>query len=71
MHLKTYKIPVNVDQHGQDLFYSMIGSASPTGNHHKNLKNKITLEIDQDPILYGDVYFKIMNKGSLGSKLIC
>lgn len=35
------------------------------------LQKQITIQIDQDPILFGDVYFRLMNKGQLGNKKIC
>lgn len=36
-----------------------------------SLQKQITIQIDQDPILFGDVYFRLMNKGQLGNKKIC
>ena len=32
---------------------------------------KIVINVDNDPLLTGDVYFKLMHKGSLKNKLIC
>jgi len=32
---------------------------------------KIVLEIDSDPILVGDIYFRLIHRGNLGNKLIC
>jgi len=33
--------------------------------------NKITIEVDKDPLLCGDIYFRLMHKGSIKNKLIC
>lgn len=32
---------------------------------------KIVIKVDNDPLLCGDIYFRLMHKGSLKSKLIC
>lgn len=42
---------------------------------YKNFGNykqqKIVIEIDKDPLLVGDIYFKLMHRGQLKNKLIC
>lgn len=33
--------------------------------------SKITIDIDQDPLLCGDIYFRLLHKGSIKNKMIC
>lgn len=37
----------------------------------KKQNQKITINVDNDPLLCGDIYFRLMHKGSLKNKLIC
>ena len=32
---------------------------------------KMIIDIDKDPLLCGDIYFKILHKGSLKNSMIC
>lgn len=44
-------------------------STSSTQSASKNL-TKITIEVDQDPLLCGDIYFRLLHKGQFNPKLI-
>ena len=53
------------NKHSQNLKHYKVSSTQV------HLPKKIIIDIDKDPLLCGDIYFKIMHKGSLKNKLIC
>jgi phosphatidylinositol-3,4,5-trisphosphate 3-phosphatase/dual-specificity protein phosphatase PTEN len=61
MNLKTYK---TAETQG--------GVAGQTqGSSGQQQVQRIVINVDKDPLLCGDIYFRLMHKGSLKSKLIC
>ncbi len=51
--------------------FSSNASISSSTLKSSQFKNKIVIEIDKDPLLCGDIYFKLFHKGSVKNKLIC
>lgn len=47
------------------------GQAAMANSLGQQKQQKIVMNVDSDPLLCGDIYFRLMHKGSMKSKLIC